>query len=192
MSAPVRMIGTGPLVDEGPLRPGVPGGFEPGGHVRVLLRRSCCSVRSASMSKSCQGCRAEDQLPFPVAHGLVSLVLPEDGLACGQAACQAKAGRRLTPCIGSMALPSNSRGYFAPAEIDGGGHDVDQVHRLFLQAAAALGGNARRPVRDERRADAALVREVLVAAERRVRQRRPIHPEHDIGLRPADRARRLA
>src|SRR5690349_1659691 len=79
------MIGTGPLINEGPPSPGVPRGFKLGDSLRMLLRQIVLLGAVGRHVEKLPGLSVtEDQLPFPVAHRFVSLVLPEDRLRPGQ------------------------------------------------------------------------------------------------------------
>ncbi len=139
------------------------------------------------MSKSCQGClwrRTSFHLPSRTA--LFPSCSQKIGSLCASG-FPSKAGRRLTPCMGSIARPLNWRGYGVSARSTAVAMMSIRCVGCFSQAAAATRRDARGPVGDERGADPALVREVLVAAEGRVRQRGPIHAQVDVRLRPADR-----
>src|SRR5206468_10586578 len=64
-------------------------------------------------------------------------------------------------------------------------HDVDDMPRLALKLVAPRAGDACRPMRDQRRADAALVRPMVVFTERRVAQVRPAAPIGGVSVRSA-------
>ena len=118
-----------------------------------------------------------DELPVADADRPVALVLPEDRVALDRLARE----RRHE----ALALQRRDRvrrlfGYFAPARST---HVATRSIRWpGCVRSSPFGGDARRPVGDERRADAALVDPVLVLAERRVADVRPAAAVGDVGV----------
>ena len=88
---------------------------------------------------------------------------------------------------GNRRFAVQARRILGPPGFDHRRHDVNQVPRLFFELPGARLGNAGRPVRDERRGHASFVSEVLVAAERRIGECRPIHAQEHGGVRPSGR-----
>ena len=127
----------------------------------------------------------QHRLPATAADRLVALVLPEDRLPAVDRLA-GECGHKARAFAGQDVVPAVFSGVGRAADLDERGHHVDHVAGGRFDPTAAIGRDARRPVGDQRRGDAPLVREVLVAAERRVGERRPPHAEEDPRVRPAD------
>ena len=125
------------------------------------------------------------ELPRAAAQGAIAFMHPEDRLHAMQrlALDRWHQGKAFG---GQNLVPFELAGIDRAGHLAGGGHEVDEVRGLMLQRAVSCGWDARRPVRNQRRADAAFVREVFVAAEGRVVQRGPGHAEEDIAVRSAE------
>ncbi len=125
------------------------------------------------------------ELPRPGTHGAVALVHPEDRLHAMQRL--AVNGRKQRQTFGGQDfVPFELRWIDRAGHVTDCGHDVDEMRGLVLQLAISIRRNARRPMRDEGRADAAFVREVFIPAEGCVVQRGPGHAEEDIAVRAAE------
>ena len=149
-----------------PLRPRLP----LRGQLLHLLRAASRRGRAARSRSASQVV----QLPRPAGALATSFQSPTRTArlpSCSQKSASRSSG--LPANAGTQALALQRRDRLAvarrvrrPGHVDAGRHHVDQVAGLVAQLA--LGRDARRPVGDQRRADAALVDPVLVLAERRV------------------------
>ena len=95
------------------------------------------------------------ELPSADAHGRVALVLPEHRLAVVAAGVRAEHREQRLAFERRDGVAAEARRVGRAGHVDDGRHDVGQVARRVTHAAA-LAGDALRPVRDQRRGDAAL------------------------------------
>ena len=128
-----------------------------------------------------------DELPLGITNSAVALVLPDQRLvALNGFSGEDRAKTRAFE--GFDFLSVEFRRVFGSGDFERGRHDVHQLSRLMHQPPASfLAGfpHARRPVRNEGRADAAFVRPVFVFAVRSVAHLGPAASVSDVGIRPA-------
>ncbi len=139
------MIGARRLIHEGPSSPIVPGCFKVRGEFGFLLAQV---VKLGSVGLHVEEVPGlfvtKNQLPLPTADCLVHLVLPEDRCLPGQ--------RHTLECrsetdtlYGLDGLATELAGIRCAYVINGGRHDVNQVHRPLLQGPSTPRRNARWP-----------------------------------------------
>ncbi len=116
-----------------------------------------------------------------VADGAIPFVFPDEGSGALEGLAT-ECGTQAGAFHGLDCLTGEMGGVRGAGEVHAGGHDVDQLAGLRFESALAVGGDASRPVGDQRRGNAAFVGPMLVLAEWSATDIRPTAPVGDIGV----------